>query len=84
MTNPGVADFAPEGERGWATAIAPAYWGLSAAEYCDAADVWPLDPDGNLLLMGIVENVRGISVLPDLLRQVKGIGAMGWARRPVC
>ena len=28
--------------------------------------------------MGIVENVRGIDTLPDILRQVKGIGAI-WA-----
>jgi 2-keto-3-deoxy-L-rhamnonate aldolase RhmA len=28
--------------------------------------------------MGIVENVRGINALPDILRQVKGIGAI-WA-----
>jgi len=75
---PGVADFAPEGERGWATSVAPHYWGVSPQEYYDAADVWPLDPDGNLLLMGIVENVRGIANLPDILRQVKGIGAI-WA-----
>jgi 4-hydroxy-2-oxoheptanedioate aldolase len=40
--------------------------------------VWPLDPDGELLLMGIVENVRGIDNLPDILRQVKGVGAI-WA-----
>ena len=38
----------------------------------------PSDPDGNLFLMGIVENVRGITILPELLRQVKGIGAI-WA-----
>ena len=75
---PGVADFAPEGERGWASSVAPNYWGLSPQEYYDAADVWPLDPDGELLLMGIVENVRGINNLPDILRQVKGIGAI-WA-----
>lgn len=75
---PGVADFEPTGERGWASSVAPHYWGLTAPEYCDAADVWPLDPDGELLLMGIVENVRGINALPDILRQVKGIGAI-WA-----
>jgi 2-keto-3-deoxy-L-rhamnonate aldolase RhmA len=40
--------------------------------------VWPLDPDGEFLLLGIVENVRGINNLPDILRQVKGIGAI-WA-----
>jgi len=75
---PGMGDFEPTGERGWASSVAPHYWGLSAEEYYDAADVWPLDPDGELLLMGIVENVRGINALPDILRQVKGIGAI-WA-----
>jgi 4-hydroxy-2-oxoheptanedioate aldolase len=75
---PGVADFLPEGERGWSTSLAPHYWGLTPQEYYDASDVWPLDPDGELLLMGIVENVRGITNLPDILRQVKGIGAI-WA-----
>lgn len=75
---PGAPDFAPEGERGWWQRIAPRYWGLSAAAYYDAADIWPLDPDGNLLLMGIVEEPRGVSNLPDILREVKGIGAI-WA-----
>ena len=75
---PGVPDFAPEGERGWWQRIAPRYWGLSPAAYYDAADIWPLDPDGNLLLMGIVEEPRGASNLPDILREVKGIGAI-WA-----
>ena len=75
---PGATDFEPEGERGWASALAPTYWGLAPQDYCEAADVWPLDPDGELLLMGIVENVRGINALPDILRQVKGIGAI-WA-----
>jgi 4-hydroxy-2-oxoheptanedioate aldolase len=75
---PGVADFEPVGERGWWQRIAPRYWGLSSTEYYDAADVWPVDPDGNLLLMGIVEEPTGANNLPDILRQVKGIGAI-WA-----
>jgi len=75
---PGVADFLPEGERGWSSSLAPHYWGLTPQEYYHASDVWPLDPDGNLLLMGIVENVRGVTNLPDILRQVKGVGAI-WA-----
>jgi 4-hydroxy-2-oxoheptanedioate aldolase len=75
---PGAPDFEPAGERGWASSMAPNYWGLSPQDYCDAADIWPLDPNGELLLMGIVENVRGINNLPDILRQVKGIGAI-WA-----
>jgi 4-hydroxy-2-oxoheptanedioate aldolase len=46
---PGVPDFEPTGERGWSTSLAPHYWGLTPQEYYDAADVWPLDPDGELL-----------------------------------
>ena len=75
---PGVADFEPRGERGWWQRIAPRYWGLNPTEYYDAADLWPLDPDGNILLMGIVEEPEGVKNLPDILRQVKGIGAI-WA-----
>ena len=75
---PGTADFEPEGQRGWWQRIAPRYWGLTAQEYYDAADLWPLDPDGNMLLMGIVEEPEGVDNLPDILRQEKGIGAI-WA-----
>ncbi len=75
---PGVADFEPKGERGWWARIAPRYWGLTPEEYYDAADLWPLDPNGNMLLMGIVEEPEGVKNLPDILRQVKGIGAI-WA-----
>ena len=75
---PGVADFEPKGERGWWSRIAPRYWGLNPQEYYDAADLWPLDPDGNILLMGIVEEPQGVTNLPNILRQVKGIGAI-WA-----
>ena len=75
---PGVADFEPQGQRGWWQRIAPRYWGLSAQEYYDAADLWPLDPDGNMLLMAIVEEPEGVRNLRDILREVKGIGAI-WA-----
>ncbi len=75
---PGVADFEPQGQRGWWARIAPRYWGLTAQEYYDAADLWPLDPDGNMLLMGIVEEPEGVRNLRDILREVKGIGAI-WA-----
>ena len=75
---PGVPDFEPEGQRGWWQRLAPRYWGLSATEYYDVADLWPLDPDGEILLMGIVEEAQGVRNLPDILRQAKGIGAI-WA-----
>ena len=75
---PGVADFEPEGERGWWYRIAPRYWGLTPAEYYDAADLWPLDPDGNMLLIGIIEDPVGVKNVRDILREVPGIGAI-WA-----
>ena len=75
---PGVADFEPAGQRGWWQRIAPRYWGLSAQEYYHAADLWPLDQEGNMILMGIIEEPEGVNNLRDILRQVKGIGAI-WA-----
>ena len=75
---PGSPDFEPEGQRGWWARIAPRYWGLSAQEYYHAADLWPLDPDGNMLLMPIIEEPQCVENLPEILREVKGIGAV-WA-----
>jgi 4-hydroxy-2-oxoheptanedioate aldolase len=75
---PGVQDFAPAEERGWGNRIASRYWGLTPQEYYDAADLWPLDPEGNILLMGIVEEPEGVQNIRDILRQVRGIGAI-WA-----
>ncbi len=74
----GVPDREPVGERGWWYRLAPRYWGLSPQEYYDVADLWPLDPQGEVLLMPIVEGVQGVRNLPDILREVKGIGAI-WA-----
>jgi 4-hydroxy-2-oxoheptanedioate aldolase len=74
----GVPDFAPAGERGWGNRIAARYWGLTPREYYDAADLWPLDPDGNILLMGIIEEAEGVRNIRDILQQAKGIGAI-WA-----
>ena len=73
---PGVTDFEPAGQRGWGTRFAARYWGLTAQEYYHAADVWPLDPDGNMLLMGLIEEAEGVKNIRDILRQVKGIGAI--------
>src|SRR5260370_3803563 len=51
---------------------------MTPQEYYDAADLWPLDPEGNILLMGIVEEAEGVQNIRDILRQVRGIGAI-WA-----
>ena len=39
---------------------AAAIWGVSAAEYLDRADPWPLNPDGELLLGLKIENRRAL------------------------
>ena len=74
----GAPDVAPVGERGWGNRIAARYWGLTSQEYYDAADLWPLDPDGNILLIGIIEEAEGVQNIRDILRRVRGIGAI-WA-----
>ena len=75
---PGVQDFEPVGERGWGNRIASRYWGLTPQEYYDAADLWPLDPDGDVLLIGIVEDAEGVKNIRDIVRDARGIGAI-WA-----
>ena len=54
---------------------APAFWGLSEAEYKDRADVWPLNPKGELVNFTIVESKEGLAHL-DEIAAVKGIGVL--------
>src|SRR5580700_12263100 len=42
--------FEPAGQRGDAPAAAARYWGLSQHEYYARADVWPLNPQGEILV----------------------------------
>jgi 4-hydroxy-2-oxoheptanedioate aldolase len=66
--------FAPAGQRGDAPAAAARYWGLSQQEYYARADVWPLAPDGEILVGIMCEEVRAIRNLPAMLSEVPGIG----------
>ncbi|KHL02937.1 HpcH/HpaI aldolase family protein [Sinomonas humi] len=64
----------PLGLRGDSPAWAARYWGISAAEYYERADVWPLAPHGEILVGLMVESVRGIENLEEILDQVPGVG----------
>jgi 4-hydroxy-2-oxoheptanedioate aldolase len=65
----------PVGIRGYSTA-APSYaWGVSAAEYERRADVWPLNPEGDLLAVIMIESVEGVANL-DQIAGVPGVGAL--------
>jgi 4-hydroxy-2-oxoheptanedioate aldolase len=54
---------------------APKYWGLSEAEYRKKADVWPLNPDGELVVWAIVETKEGLANVREIA-QVKGLGVL--------
>jgi 4-hydroxy-2-oxoheptanedioate aldolase len=68
--------YEPEGQRGDSPAAAAWYWGITAAEYYAKADVWPLNPLGEILVIIMCEDVRAIDNLPAILREVPGIGVV--------
>src|SRR5438876_4626022 len=71
-----AAYFEPAGQRGDAPAAAARYWGLTQQEYYARADVWPLNPRGEILVAIMCEEVRAIKHLPAMLEQVPGIGVV--------
>lgn len=70
----GSGDREPAGMRGDSPAWAAQYWGVSITEYYRRADVWPLAPHGEILVGLMIESVRAIANLDDILREVSGIG----------
>ena len=66
----------PLGLRGDYPVHAARYWGLTQQEYYPRADVWPLAPDGELLVVIMCEDVAGIDNLPRMLKEVPGIGVV--------
>jgi len=68
----GVPDYEPQGKRGVGYGWAARQWGLSGGEYAERADLWPLDPKGELVLWVMiesepaVENIRAIAAVPGL------------------
>jgi len=54
---------------------APALWGMSEQEYKEKADVWPLDPRGELINFTIVESKEGLARVREIAA-VKGIGVL--------
>ena len=72
----GAQRYEPQGQRGDGPTAAARYWGLSAQEYYDRADVWPLDPRGEILVGIMCEDVTGVKNLPQILKEVPGIGVV--------
>ncbi len=72
----GAEDAHPVGRRGHAPANAIRYWGLTQPEYFDKADVWPLDPNGEILLCLQCETQEGVSNLRRILTAVPKPGVI--------
>lgn len=68
--------YDPPGIRGDAPMRAARYWGLTQQEYYRRADVWPLAPDGEILVVIQCEEMRAIENLPRMLAEVPGIGVV--------
>ncbi len=63
------------GVRPDAVGTAPAVWGMSEADYRKKADVWPLNPEGELINWTIVESKTGLANLKEIAA-VPGIGVL--------
>lgn len=69
----GDAAMEPEGLRGLSPGIPSWFWG--ARDYVSRADVWPLDPKGDLLAVIQIESKEGVDNIEEIA-SVPGIGAI--------
>jgi 4-hydroxy-2-oxoheptanedioate aldolase len=65
----------PPGLRGYAPGMAVWQWGVSAEEYERRADLWPLNPNGDLLAIMMIETAEGLKNA-DAIAAVPGVGAI--------
>ena len=69
----GDAAMEPAGTRGASPGIASWFWG--ASDYFDRADVWPLDPRGDLLAVIQIESRKAVENIEEIAA-VPGVGAI--------
>jgi 4-hydroxy-2-oxoheptanedioate aldolase len=65
----------PRGTRGRAPTNAVWYWGIGYMDYLRRADVWPLDPTGELLAVIQIETRRAVADIEEIIG-VPGVGAI--------
>jgi 2-keto-3-deoxy-L-rhamnonate aldolase RhmA len=63
------------GTRPDAVGAAPAYWGMTEQQYRDKADLWPLNPGGELVSWAIVESKEGLAKVREIAA-VKGLAVL--------
>jgi 4-hydroxy-2-oxoheptanedioate aldolase len=65
----------PPGVRGYGAHNAVFAWGVSQAEYERHADLWPLNPEGDLLAIPMIETAEGLKNV-DEIASLPGVGAI--------
>lgn len=65
----------PAGYRGWGAGAASAFWGVSQDVYAAKADVWPLNPQGELIAIAMIESPLAVKNIRKILG-VPGLGAI--------
>lgn len=65
----------PVGIRGWGPTRAAAYWRVDNNEYARRADVWPLNPAGELLAIAMIESREAIKNI-DAILSVPGLSGV--------
>jgi 4-hydroxy-2-oxoheptanedioate aldolase len=67
----------PPGIRGYAGAIGGKLWSLTGGvdEYIRRADVWPLNPEGELFAMIMIESAEGVKHAREIA-STPGLGAI--------
>lgn len=71
-----VPGYEPAGLRGDSPGTAARIWGVGTDEYYRKADVWPLAPEGEILVVLMIEDTLAIDNLDEILLRVPGIGAV--------
>jgi 4-hydroxy-2-oxoheptanedioate aldolase len=71
-----AANHQPAGVRGDGPRAAVSYWGISQLEYYRRADVWPLNPAGEIFVAIMCEDMRSVKNLPSILEKVPGISTV--------
>ena len=66
-------DYEPQGLRGRNPSNAMWYWGIR--DYHTRADVWPLDPQGELLAIMFIESREGVENIDEIIT-VPGLGGI--------
>ena len=71
----GAKYFEPLGLRGFAPMNGPWFWGLNTEDYVRHADLWPLNPQGDLISIIMIETTEGLKNV-DEIASVPGVGVL--------